>query len=232
MATTFANHAAVALELADARADQQRVILLEDRDRIARDLHDHVIQRLFASGLTLQSLASGLGSDPRGDRLSRVVTDIDDTIRQIRTSIFKLRGPLAAGTADLRTQLFDVTAQVASLLGFEPRVSFAGPVDAVVPTEAFDDLGAVLREALTNTARHAQADQVDVDISATATEVSIEVTDNGIGMGRTTRASGLKNLRERAERRGGELVITSPLPHPHIDHHPGGTNLRWAIPLP
>lgn len=97
MATTFANHAAVALELADARADRERIVLLEDRDRIARDLHDHVIQRLFGAGLTVESVASGLRGDARADRLAQVVDDIDETIRQTRTSIFRLRGPLGPG---------------------------------------------------------------------------------------------------------------------------------------
>ena len=104
MATTFANHAALALELADARSDRERVALLEDRDRIARDLHDHVIQRLFGAGLTVESIASGLGNDARVGRLSQVVDDIDETIRQIRTSIFRLRGPIAPGAGAVRGQ--------------------------------------------------------------------------------------------------------------------------------
>lgn len=133
MAATFANHAAVALELADARTDQQRLVLLEDRDRIARDLHDHVIQRLFAAGLTIESVAAGLGADPRADRLAQVVIDVDATIRQIRDSIFQLRGPLAAETAQPRTRLFVLAVELTPLPGFEPRVSFAGPVDAVRP---------------------------------------------------------------------------------------------------
>ncbi|MEO9137753.1 MAG: GAF domain-containing protein [Jatrophihabitans sp.] len=232
MAATFANHAAVALELADARADQQRVVLLEDRDRIARDLHDHVIQRLFASGLSLEGLASGLAPDPRADRLVRIVGDIDDTIRQIRSSIFELRGPLAARTAELRTRLFEVAADVAPVLGFQPRLSFAGPVDAVVPSIVLDDLVAVVREALTNAARHSGANQVAVDVSATAQEVTIDVTDNGVGLGDTTRRSGLNNLRLRAEHHGGSFEITSPLPHPDLEKTPeGGTNLRWTIPI-
>ena len=221
MATTFAQHAAVALELADARADQQRMVLLEDRDRIARDLHDHVIQRLFAAGLSVQSVASGLGRDPRSERLAQVVDDIDDTIRQIRTSIFELRGALGPQTASVRSRLIDVAADVTRALGFAPRMTFTGPLDVVVPEYLCDDLVAVVREALTNTARHAHAGHADVEVTASAAEVSIDVLDDGIGIGDAARRSGLANLRERAERHGG--CLTTP------DHK--GTHLRWTIPL-
>ncbi len=221
MATTFANHAAIALELSDARLDQQRMVLLEDRDRIARDLHDHVIQRLFAAGLTVQSVASGLVGDRRGERLAQVVDDIDATIRQIRTSIFELRGALGPETGTLRTQLVDVAAELTETLGFSPRLRFTGPLDAVVPEPIVEDLLAVVREALTNVARHAQAGQVDVEVAATSAQLSVDVIDNGIGIGEAARRSGLANLRERAQRHGGEL--TTP------DHE--GTHVRWTIPL-
>ncbi|SHF54496.1 Histidine kinase-, DNA gyrase B-, and HSP90-like ATPase [Jatrophihabitans endophyticus] len=232
LASTFANHAAVALELADARTDQQRVVLLEDRERIARDLHDHVIQRLFAAGLTLESVAAGLGGGTRGaQRLMQVVNDVDETIAKIRDSIFQLRGPLAARTAELRTRVFELATEMTPVLGRAPRVSFAGPVDAVVPGTVLDDLVAVVREALTNVARHAGATEVTVDISATATDVTVDVTDNGVGIGDTGRRSGLDNLRRRAEEHGGEFVITSPLPDPGPATD-GGTRLQWTIPLP
>ncbi len=230
MATTFANHAAVALELADARADQQRVALLEDRDRIARDLHDHVIQRLFAAGLTVQSVASGLGADARAERLDRVVTDIDDTIRQIRTSIFQLRGPLGPSTGTVRATLLQVVAEVDTMLSFEPRVRFSGPIDAVVPEAVVDDLAAVTREALTNVARHAHASQAEVSLAASATEAVLEVVDDGVGIGDVERRSGLANLRERAERRGGDLRITTGTPQDSPSDRKG-TRLQWTIPL-
>ena len=221
MATTFANHAAVALELSDARVHQQRMVLLEDRDRIARDLHDHVIQRLFAAGLTVQSVASGLSGDRRAERLAQVVGDIDATIRQIRTSIFELRGSLGPETGTLRTQLIDLAAELTESLGFSPRVRFTGPVDAVVPDPAAEDVLAVVREGLTNVARHAQASQVDVEVAATSAELAVDVIDNGVGIGDVVRRSGLANLRERAEQHGG--LLTTP------DHE--GTHLRWTIPL-
>ncbi|MCW2647752.1 MAG: hypothetical protein JWP07_3861 [Pseudonocardiales bacterium] len=230
MATTFANHAATALELADARADQQRVVLLEDRDRIARDLHDHVIQRLFAAGLTVQSVAAGMGGDERAERLDRVVAGIDETIRQIRTSIFQLRGQLGPQTGTVRVRLLGVLAEVTPLLPFEPRLRFAGPIDSVVPESVVDDLEAVVREALTNVARHAQATHADVALTASATQVVLEVADDGVGIGATERRSGLANLRERAERHNGSLVLTSPAPQDPPTTGKG-THLRWTIPL-
>ena len=230
MATAFANHAVIALELADARADRERLALLEDRDRIARDLHDHVMQRLFGAGLSVESIASALGSDPRADRLVQVVDDIDETIRQIRTSIFQLRGPIGPQTPGVRTHLLAVVAEVAPVLGFEPRMSFVGPVDALVPDTVLEDLVAVLREGLTNVARHARASQVDLDVTATSDAVVLQLTDDGVGMQGEQRRSGLANLRRRAERHGGALVLVSPLPHAPPNRS-GGTCLRWTVPL-
>lgn len=231
MATTFANQAAVAVELADARADQQRMTLLEDRDRIGRDLHDHVIQRLFGVGLTVESIASGLSADPRGDRLAQVVTDIDATIRQIRTTIFQLRGPLAPYTGGVRAQVLEVAAELTVTLGFQPSVTFAGPVDFVVPDAVIGELSAVVRETLSNTARHAKAEQVMVSLSVGKGVLCLEVTDDGVGMGETDRRSGLANLRERAALHHGTLLVTSPFPDRGCLDSRGGTNIRWTIPL-
>jgi signal transduction histidine kinase len=229
MATTFANHAVVALELADARADQQRVILLEDRDRIARDLHDHVIQRLFAAGLSVQSVAAGLDAGPAAERLGKSVADIDETIRQIRTTIFQLRGQLGPQMGTVRTRLLVVVKELAPLLSFEPRVEFNGAVDSVVPESAVEDLLAVTREALTNVARHAHARQAAVVLAATSDTLTLTVTDDGSGIGQTTRRSGLTNLRERAERHGGAFAVSS---GPSTDSSTQqGTQVQWTIPL-
>ncbi|MEO8888468.1 MAG: GAF domain-containing protein [Jatrophihabitantaceae bacterium] len=230
MATTFANHAALALELADARTHQQRVVLLEDRDRIARDLHDHVIQQLFAAGLTVQSVAGGLAGDGRAERLERVVSGIDDTIRQIRTSIFQLRGQLGPEVGTVRTRLSELIAQMTPVLTFDPRLRFAGPIDSVVPEAVGDDLVAVTREALTNVARHAHASRVEVALSATADEVVLEIVDDGTGIGTITRRSGLANLRERAERYGGTLTLSAAGPEQSTTTGEG-TTLRWTTPL-
>lgn len=237
MATTFGNHAAVALELADARADREQIVLLQDRDRIARDLHDHVIQRLFGAGLTVESIASGLGDDAKAPRLQRVVDDIDETIRQIRTSIFQLRGPLGPQTGAVRAQLLTVVAEVAPLLGFTPRATFTGPVDAVIPDAVLDDLIAVVREALTNVARHAEASSAQLHLTAEHRQLTLDLVDDGIGIGDEARRSGLANLRQRAEHHGGELVVTSPFRAPGVAGHEamsgdeGGTSVRWMIPL-
>ena len=228
MATTFANHAAVALELADGRENQQRMILLEDRDRIARDLHDHVIQRLFAAGLAVESVAARPGSDETSLRLRRVVTELDETIRQIRTSIFQLRGPMTAEVGTTRSAVLSVVSELEPVLGFEPRVTFAGPVDLAAPDASVDDLIAALREALTNVARHAKARCVDVAVEATTDSLVLEVTDDGVGIGEGSRWSGLANLRARAEHHGGTFTI-GPIVEP--PDYRQGTLLRWTIPL-
>ncbi len=231
LATTFANHAAIALELADGRANRERVVVLEDRDRIARDLHDHVIQRLFAAGLTIESVATGLAEGTRGaDRLVEVVTDLDATISQIRTSIFQLRGPRAGQGDAVRARIVQVAAELAPLLGFAPQVSFSGAVDTLVPDYLGDDVLAVIREALTNVARHAHADEVIVEVTATADRVQIEVTDDGVGIGETGRRSGLANLATRAEQRGGSFELVSPLKDKDQSSR-GGTRLLWSVPV-
>ena len=231
MATAFANHAALALELAEARADQQRMLLLEDRDRIARDLHDHVIQRLFAAGLTAQSTASAVTDERHRLRLAQLVSDLDETIQQIRTTIFQLHGAVAPIGSTVRAKLLEVVAQVTVLVPFEPDVRFIGPIDVVVPDAVIDDLVAVTREALTNIARHAHATQAVLTLTADPTSLILEVVDDGDGMGNTDRRSGLDNLRRRAENHGGTLVIT-PAASTQRGWPREGTHLRWSIPLP
>jgi signal transduction histidine kinase len=233
MATTFANHAAVALELADARADQQRVLLLEDRDRIARDLHDHVIQQLFAAGLSVQSVAGTLGGDARSQRLERVVSGIDETIRQIRTTIFQLRGPLGPQTGTVRARLLGVLAELAPVLGFDPHVEFDGPVDSLVPESVVDDLVAVVRVALSNVARHAQAGRASVRLATDPTTLALEVRDDGVGVREGRLRSGLANLQRRAERLGGTLRVEPAQPDGSTDEPDPrpGTRLTWTIPL-
>jgi signal transduction histidine kinase len=221
MAATFAGHAAIALELADARAAQERLTLLEDRDRIARDLHDHVIQRLFAAGLTVQSV---IRECPPGisDQLSRVVEDIDNTIRQIRASIFALQGaPDQQGSA--RGRLLRTVDTVAASMDQPPRVRFVGPVDTMMSADLVENVQAVLRESLTNVTRHARAHNVDVDMTVDNGCFRLDVIDNGVGIGTSTRRSGLANLRSRAEHLGGTFHVT-----PGVEK---GTHLLWTVPL-
>ena len=221
MATGFANQASVALELARARADQQRAALLDERERIAADLHDHVIQRLFASGLSLQALAATLRPGGATDRVLATVADLDATISQIRTAIFALQQPPQATARGLRARLLEVVTDVTPALGFEPAVRFSGLLDTV-PDGVADDVLAVLREALTNAARHAHATGVEVELTATADRLTLDVRDDGSGIGDTTRRSGLANLRHRAERHGGALTVNS---------GPTGTRLVWTVPF-
>jgi signal transduction histidine kinase len=223
MGTTFATHASLALELVEARLDQQRMTLMEDRTRIARDLHDHVIQQLFAAGMTVQGVATGLADDARTKMLDKVVDTLDDAIKQIRTSIFQLR-PHNHTSTSLRSLVLALVAEIVPALGFEPRVSFEGPVDAVSDDDLAADVLAVIREALSNTAKHAEAHSAAVRVEASTTELRVTVEDDGIGMGPTTRRSGLANLRQRAEQRGGDLSIS-----PGSDSQ--GSSVTCSLPL-
>lgn len=221
MGATFANHAAMALELADARADQQRMLLLDDRARIARDLHDHVIQQLFAAGLTVQGVAARMPDEASAARLDEVIVGLDDAIRQIRASIFQLRLRESVG---LRATVLAVTADVRRSLGFDAVVRFRGPVDSVTDASLTDDVAAVVREALTNIARHASATAAHVDVQASISRLVVTVQDDGEGIGSSLRRSGLVNLRWRAEERGGSLVAG-----PGIGGR--GLGLTWSVPL-
>lgn len=224
MAAGFANQASVALEMAAARADQQRIALLEDRDRIARDLHDHVIQQLFAIGLSLQGQAALAGDDSRlAEELRARVDDLDRTIRQIRTSIFALRGPLGGSATGLRSAVLAVAEELRPALGGPPGVTFDGAVDLLVTGALADEVLACVREGLTNAAKHAAARHVQVDVAADPTQVTVRVTDDGRGISGTAAYSGLSNLRARAERRGGTFEIRTP--------PAGGTELIWRAPI-
>jgi signal transduction histidine kinase len=220
MAGTFAGQAAIALELNDARAVQQRLGVLEDRDRIARDLHDHVIQRLFAAGLSLQSIAATVEDDTLHERLSGTVGELDETIRQIRTKIHELQED---SSQSLRGTALAVVDQLAPLLPARPDVSLIGPLESISDEAIIADVEAVLRESLTNVTKHAHATQVRVRIQAGKQRLHLTVIDNGVGSGHSTRRSGLANLSRRAERQGGYLEVG--------DSAEGGLRLRWSIPI-
>jgi signal transduction histidine kinase len=219
LATGFANQVAVALELAQARADQQRAALLDERERIAADLHDHVIQRLFAAGLSLQALAATLGPGRATDRVMSTVGDLDATISQIRTAIFQLQQTSQTTARTLRARVLDLVGELATALGFDPAVRFSGLLDTL-PDRLSDDLLAVVREALSNIARHAQAHTAEIDLTAHDNRVTLIVRDDGVGVSDTTRRSGLANLRRRARNHGGSFVLE---PGPG-----GGTLLTWT----
>ena len=224
MISGFANQASLALELTDARAEQQRVAVSDDRDRIAADLHDHVIQRLFAAGLSLQSVVNRVGTaTTEGARIVDTITNLDETISQIRTSIFQLGRVAEATVTDLRGRILDVLTEIGPALGFSPSTRFAGPLQTAVPDDIADDLVAVLREALTNIARHARARSAYIQVTV-HDRLTLDVVDDGIGVQPTTRRSGLVNLQARAERHHGTLQV--------IPHDPAGTRLSWSVPIP
>ncbi len=224
VAASFAAQATLALELADAQQDRARVALLEDRERIARDLHDHVVQRLFAAGLTLQSICVDLGPGKQAERVQGQIEEIDRTIRQIRTSIFALRSdPGAESAQDLRARALALVEASSPGLNSAPGVTFRGPVDTLVPAQVYGDVLAVVREGLSNAGRHAKADTVNVSIEATADRLTVEICDDGIGVPANVKRSGLANLTDRAAALGGTCTAES--------REPNGTRLVWSIPI-
>jgi signal transduction histidine kinase len=220
-AVAFGNQAALAMELASARADRQRIELLEDRARIARDLHDHVIQQLFGVGIELQSVESILGSGPVTKRIEGTVKALDEAISHIRTSVFALSRDRGSGES-LRHTLLDIVHEIGGSLPEPATVSFSGPVDVVAGPGIADDVAAFVREALTNVVRHAEATTAAVTVRATPDDLEVTVTDDGRGIGETSRRSGLQNLAERAKRRHGEL---------HVESGVEGTRLRLKLPI-
>lgn len=221
----FARHASLAIEFSRARNEVQRLSVLEDRERIGRDLHDTVIQRLFASGLSLQAVGRRFEHAPEAsERIDEVVEELDDVIRQIRTTIFALQHE---DTGDsLRARVLTLVRSLQGALGFAPQVHFEGPVDTMVDRELAEQVLPVLREALTNVVKHARASEVRVEImvGTDPAELRLEVVDDGVGPPETTGAGfGLGNLRERARVLGGRFELGP--------SGIGGTRLEWAVPI-
>ncbi len=217
---SFAEQVALALQVSRSREDQQQLAVFQDRDRIARDLHDLVIQRLFAIGLGLESTSRLADDGTVSQRLNTAIDDLDDTIKDIRRTIFALGAPDRA--TDVQAEVSRLVERAAATLQFRPTLTFDGPVRSVIGDAAAADVLAVLGEALSNTARHAHATAVDVRLTA-AEDVVLEVTDNGDGITSAVAESGLRNMRHRAEQRGGQCQIG---PGPD-----GGTRVRWSVPL-
>ncbi|MCY9783433.1 GAF domain-containing protein [Nocardiopsis sp. EMB25] len=220
----FVGHAALALELAETRADAERLSVLEDRDRIARDLHDTVIQRLFAVALSLTGTVRRVDDPATARRLHGAVDDLDDTIRRIRSVIFALTAEDEEQEHPWpRDRIVGVVSAATAPLGFSAGLRMDGPLDSRVPEQIADEVVAVLQEALTNAARHARARRVDVRVAVDG-DLTVEVTDDGVGLPGGGRRSGLRNLAERAARLHGTFEA-GPAPD-------GGTVLRWTVPLP
>ncbi len=217
---SFAEQAALAIQVTRARDDQQRLAVFEDRDRIGRDLHDLVIQRLFAIGLGLQG-TSRLSEKPEvTERLDSAVDDLDATIKDIRRSIFAL-GSLE-DAADIQAEVTRMVERAASTLTFRPTLEFVGPVRSAISATVAPDVLAVLGEALSNAARHARASTASVTL-AVGDAVTLTVADDGVGLPDEVVESGLSNMRQRAEKLGG---------HCRVDGEPGkGTTVVWSVPV-
>lgn len=221
MAVALAVAAGIAIDQARLHEKVSDLNVLEDRERIARDLHDRVIQRLFATGLGLQGIRrAGLPAEV-AERLDRAVDDLDETVREVRSSIFELHTARVPGRS-LRQEVLGVCAEARRALGFEPHVRFEGAIDSAVDDRQADHLLAVVREALANVARHAGARGVDVAVEVDGGRLRLVVEDDGVGIGEVGDGGhGLRNMRERAVRHGGALEVA---PRPE-----GGTRLDWHI---
>jgi signal transduction histidine kinase len=214
----FTNHVGIAMALDQARSDHEVRSLIEDHDRIAADLHDHVIQQLFAVGMGLQGIVRTLPRKEQQERIHDYVDALDDTITRIRMTIFQLRSD--PGAHKLQQRLLSVLEELTPALGFSPDISFTGPIDLGIGAELAEDVVAVVREALSNAARHAAASAVTITVTLVNGMVTIDVVDNGRGIGKVTRSSGLTNLRRRAEAHSGSF---------HLEpSREGGTQLRWT----
>jgi signal transduction histidine kinase len=216
---SFADQASLALDRAQAVSDREELMLVADRDRIARDLHDLVIQRLFATGLHLQGARRTASGEDIRARLDDAVADLDVTIRDIRSTIFDLQ---VGHDTSLRSELRGVVREYIPVLGFTPLVRTSGPVDTAVAAATGAQLLAVLREALSNVARHAEADAAVVEVELSGSQVTLRVTDNGQGLPAERRESGLRNVRRRAGDLGGTVRFLHEEPH--------GTRLEWTVP--
>ena len=205
----------------ELRDSEYRREMAEDHERIARDLHDTVIQELYAAGMALQALQATSGSS-QASRLAEIVNGLDATARTIRSVIFDLASPLHSAQG-LRTRTIQVVSEMVGVLGAEPRCQFVGPLDTAVPDDLVEEALAVVRETLTNVAKHAEASTVDLRIQVDR-ELSIEVVDDGVGLSESTeRRSGLANLAARAKKHSGSFAAyRAPA---------GGTAIEWVIPL-
>lgn len=221
LAQAFAVQATLTLEMADARADQQRIAMLEERARMAHNLHDNVVQRLFAAGLTIQG-ASGLSTDPAvRQQLATAVENLDETIRTLRTSIFDIE-PSVDAVPPLAGRILAVVVEMTAMLGFTPVLEVTGSVELVTDPELTSDVEAALRAALIEVAQHANATSVRVDVDVDGLMLTLIVTDNGSTPLASRPSPGLDELQRRAEKRSGALALSD---------IGGGAQLFWSVPL-
>lgn len=208
----------------ELRRVHEELALVDDRERIARDLHDTVIQRLFAVGLSLQGALTRAASDPVAERIQLAVDEIDVTIRDIRSSIFALHARRHTAES-ARDEITAVARDAARVLGFEPTVAFDGPIETVLTVEIREQLLATLREALSNVTKHAHASAVAIEVVVDGNELYLRVRDDGIGIanGHAEGGNGLPNMRRRAASFGGTCTISTPVG--------GGTQIDWRVPV-
>jgi signal transduction histidine kinase len=220
--TSFAEQTTLALELGKKNRAQRQLDVFADRDRIARDLHDHVVQRLFATGLQLQSTLRRSTDPAVQERIGQAVDELDTTVREIRTAIFDLHTAGDGGRPGLHRRILDTAHEAAAGSGVSPSVRTSGAVDTMVPTEIGVHVVAVVREAISNALRHGRATTVTVTVEV-AHDLLVEVVDDGAGIDPAAARSGLYNLGERAVECGGDLAVVA---------LPGrGTRLSWRVPL-
>jgi len=222
MLTSFADQAALALEWADRQRQQRLLDVLADRDRIAGDLHDHVIQRLFAAGMNLQATVAQITNSNARGRVTHVVSQLDETVREIRTSIFDLHTTAEDNPSSLRRKMLDAVTELGAEAERSPAVRISGAVDSLVTGAIAENALAVVQEGVSNAVRHAHATDITVTVEAGADFV-IDVSDDGIGMPADVARSGLLNVERRATACGGTASV---LPGPN-----GGTRLVWRVPL-
>ncbi|MGV0156714.1 GAF domain-containing protein [Rhodococcus sp. GB-02] len=219
--TTFADQAAVALQLAHAARKLRELDVLKDRDRIARDLHDSVIQRIFAAGLSLQVTAQQQTSVVTKARLAATIDDLQDVVQDVRNAIFDLQGGTLSESA-LRARIHDAVDEISADSSVRTTIRVHGPL-SVIDQSLADHAVAVIREGVSNAVRHAYAQTVQIALSI-ADDIRIDISDDGIGIADSVASSGLDNLRSRALECGGSLTVgKAPT---------GGTSLVWTVPLP
>ena len=219
----FAAQATLALELARQRRDNEQLSIFKDRDRIARDLHDLVIQRLFATGMQLESSMRYMTRPEAVEYVQQAVDDLDKTIKEIRSTIYALQRPERGTSKSLRARIVDLIDDYTEVLGFTPNLRLEGLIDTRVSNTVGENLLAVLREALSNAARHAKASRVDVVIAVDDATATATISDDGIGLPSDGRRSGLANLQARAEGLDGSFSATT-APE-------GGAEILWRVPL-
>ena len=221
LVSDFATHAAIALALAAGRENARQLTILAERERIAHDLHDHVIQRIFAAGMDLQGTLARARSPEVADRLNRTLDDLQTIIEEIRTTIFQLKSPLARD-GGFRQRIQRVVADLTESRDIVTTVQMFGPMTAV-GDELAEHAEAVTTEAISNAVRHSGASRLTVEVSV-ADMFIVDIIDNGCGVPvDNPRRSGLANMTRRAEQLGGTCEITSP--------PEGGTRVHWTAPL-